>query len=399
MKVNINGLLYALSYALDSVENELLGMSMGHAKRVAYVSVTLGKALQLSTEKLSDIAVCAVMHDNAMTQYAYEEAKKSGPDAVNAGGIHCLYGEKNLLHFPFRTDMKGVILYHHERADGKGPLRRKGKDTPLASQLIHLADILDKVCDLGNNNETKYQKVLEFLEKSRDELFLGEHVDLFKRNFSESDLEKLSENRIEKELRNLIPDVMIDYSGIEMIHVMDIFAKIIDYKSEYTRNHSLSVADKARKMGQYYQYDPDICLRLYIAGALHDIGKLSIKTDVLEKTGGLSGNEYAYVQNHAWFTYKILSQIEGFEDIARWASYHHEKLDGTGYPFGKTAKELDHKERLLACLDIYQALLEPRPYKEGHTHEECIRIMRGMVEEGKIDNSITEDINTYFKGE
>ena len=85
------------------------------------------------------------------------------------------------------------------------------------------------------------------------------------------------------------------------------------------------------------------------------------------------------------------------EQITEWASFHHEKLNGKGYPFGKTAEQLDEKARLLACLDIYQALTEDRPYKAGMTHKKAISILREMAEKGELDSSITEDIAHVFQ--
>lgn len=103
------------------------------------------------------------------------------------------------------------------------------------------------------------------------------------------------------------------------------------------------------------------------------------------------------MKNHAYYTYEILNSIRGFEDICRWASYHHEKLNGKGYPFGKTGEELDEKERLMGCIDIYQALTEKRPYKEGMSHEGSINIMKDMAHNNFIDLKIVEDIDEVFK--
>lgn len=399
MKVNMSGLMYALSYALDCVERELIGVSTGHGKRVAYISIVLGKELKMKKEQLADLMVCAVMHDNALTQYIYEEYNHSGNNLAKTLGVHCQFGEENLKKFPFQTNMEGVILYHHETADGTGPYKVRGEETPLGAQLIHFADALDKQCDLANVNHTKYEQALNYLEKEKNSIFIENQVNLFKECFTSTDLEKLSEDKIDNELKKLLPDVIIDYSYAQMLDIMDIFAKIIDYKSEFTSNHSLGIAKKAMEMGKYYHYDEETCYRLYIAGALHDIGKLAISNQVLEKPDKLTEDEFAYIKNHAWFTHQILSKIDDFDDILHWCSYHHEKLDGTGYPFGKTAKDLDKNDRLLACLDIYQALGETRPYKQGLSHEKCIEIMRDMAEKKFIDNSIVEDINTYFKGE
>ena len=99
------------------------------------------------------------------------------------------------------------------------------------------------------------------------------------------------------------------------------------------------------------------------------------------------------MRNHAYYTREILSKLKGFDDIVLWASNHHEKLNGTGYPRGLRAEELSSEERLMTCCDIYQALTEPRPYKEGFPHSKAMEIMRDMVIKGEIDMDIVNDMN------
>ena len=176
----------------------------------------------------------------------------------------------------------------------------------------------------------------------------------------------------------------------------NLFAKIIDYKSEFTSRHSLGVAENAARLSTYLGDDEETVLKMYLAGALHDIGKVAIGNDILEKPGRLTDEEFSKMKNHAGYTYLILSQAEGMEDIRDWAALHHEKLDGTGYPFGKTADELNRQERIMACIDIYQALTESRPYKSGMTHEAACAILESMVQKGWIDGGITEQIRKCF---
>ena len=152
-------------------------------------------------------------------------------------------------------------------------------------------------------------------------------------------------------------------------------------------------------MAQYYQWDGDTVEQLYCAGALHDIGKLMVSRDVLEKPGKLDQQEYQHIQSHAYETYRLLSRLYGAEQMTEWAANHHEKLNGKGYPFGKTAEQLDEKSRLLACLDIYQALTEDRPYKAGMPHSKAITILRELADKGELDSTITEDIDRVFRRE
>lgn len=409
MIININGLFFALSYALDCVEGELVGVSTGHSGRVAYLSTVLGKEMGITEEELADLSICAVMHDNALTEYLADEYQtgelQNGIRPVNEMpeekmekllSSHCTMGERNMKKFPFLCNSKGFVLYHHETADGTGPFGKTTDEIPLGSQLIHLADALDSTLNLGSRPKEKYQEALRYLNQNKGTLFAPEIVEAFEKSFDTLGFGGMEKEKINSSLAGLVPDRSENYSRQQVGCIVDVFAKIIDYKSEFTRNHSLGIAGKAEQMGKRYGYDDETCTKLYAAGALHDIGKLAIHNNVLEKPDKLSAEEFSYMQNHAWYTYQILSGIEGFEDVARWASRHHEKLNGKGYPFGLTAEALDEKDRLLACLDIYQALTEPRPYKEGMAHEKTMSIMYDMVEKGMLDKKITQDIDKVF---
>ena len=158
------------------------------------------------------------------------------------------------------------------------------------------------------------------------------------------------------------------------------------------------MAEKAERMARYYGWEEATAEQLYCAGALHDIGKLMVDRDVLEKPGKLDQKEYQHIQSHAYETFRLLSKLEGLGPITRWASQHHEKLNGTGYPLGLFASQLDEKSRLLACLDIYQALTEDRPYKAGMSHQKAMSILRELAEKGDLDRQITQDIDFVFHG-
>ena len=114
-------------------------------------------------------------------------------------------------------------------------------------------------------------------------------------------------------------------------------------------------------LAQYMGYDSITVQKMYLAGALHDIGKMAVGNEILEKPDKLTDDEFSKMKNHAGYTYLILSEVNDFEEIRDWAAFHHEKLNGKGYSFGKTAAELNEPERIMACIDIYQALTEDRP--------------------------------------
>ncbi|MEG2073353.1 MAG: HD domain-containing protein [Angelakisella sp.] len=398
MKIKFNDILYAFSYALDCVEYELLGVTTNHGKRVAYISTILGSSLGFGQEQLLDLAACAVLHDNALTEYIKTEYNKELFDSAQSRevGIHCAIGEKNIKGLPFSSDVSGAVLYHHENADGSGPFGKTAQQTPLMAQLIHFGDTLDTKCNLGNYRQSKAEELEAFLRANENTLFTTEHINLFLQKFNSAALEEMQDDNIDALLRAELPETVREYPKETLFSIAAMFATIIDYKSEITGRHSLGIAQKAMTLARYYGYDEETVQKLYLAGAVHDVGKLVISDSILEKRGALNAAEYKNIQTHALYSYKILSKIEGFEDITRWAALHHEKLNGKGYPFGKTADELDKNERMMACLDVYQALTETRSYKKSMPHASAMAILRQMVQDGALDASIVEDIDKNF---
>lgn len=391
-------MLYSLSSALDMVEKELLGVTTNHSKRVAYLCIKMGKTLSFTDRQLSALACCAVMHDSALTEYLHDE--QLGPNAVPDGPIdhrtHCLAGERNVSVIPMDPIVKDAVLYHHEEANGGGAFGKTAAQTPMAAQLIHLADQLDSTYNLAEVTEEKCDRIHLYVWDEAGMLFAPEVADLFSKSVSREELFSLRDDHIDEMLFSQLPALYQTLSDEQFVRLAAVFARIVDYKSPFTRAHSLGVANKARCMAAYYGMDGEMQAKLFFAGAVHDVGKLAIRNDILEKPDKLTGDEYSKIQNHAYASYVVLHRIRGLEDVAAWAYLHHEKLDGSGYPFGFKGDKLNREERLLACLDIYQALVESRPYKDGMNHEQAIHILRDMAACGKIDPEITEDIAQCF---
>lgn len=171
MKLDVLGLIGACSYALDCVEAELVHVTNKHAKRVAYMSVCTAMQMGITDRKLQDLAVCALLHDNALTQYIQEEFHNdiSHVDSIKElphAGAHCVMGEQNIKDIPFYTDVKNVILYHHENADGSGPFGKKWNEIPLFARIIHMCDLLDMVCLRKAVDFETWKKISDFLSKT-----------------------------------------------------------------------------------------------------------------------------------------------------------------------------------------------------------------------------------------
>ena len=407
MKLDMTDMLYALSFALDSIEVEILGVDTGHGRHVAYLALLMGREAGYSQEELRDFVGCCLLHDNALTEFIHDEltnsvmsegltvdlsdlAKQTGDKLYHD---HSVVGEQNIRLMPFRTDVKNIILYHHENADGSGPLGMTVAETNLKAQILRLADYVDVACHLSTITRDGFEALCEKVISAKGTLFSEEAVDLFFKTVDYDRILRLHSEDILSCLHEELPKVVLDYPDEEIRNIARLFAKIVDYKSEFTQNHSTDVAKKAEFMARFYGFDDEKAIRFYFAGALHDIGKLVVSNDILEKPGRLTDDEYTTMKNHAAATYYILNQIKEIPDIREWAANHHEKLNGTGYSRGLTDKELSFEDRLMACIDIYQALTEKRPYKDGMSHEKAISILMDMVKKGELDESIVHDMD------
>jgi len=206
-------------------------------------------------------------------------------------------------------------------------------------------------------------------------------------------LSSLRNENIIKTVRSKIPVWNMDMSDPSLVSVSEMVSRIIDNRSKSTGIHTQQIANRSMLMSDYYGYSIAEKNQLFLAAALHDIGKLAIPPEVLEKPGKLDENEFNIIKTHVAYTRSILSEMEGIEDITEWAANHHEKLDGSGYPLGKKAEELDFNSRLMACIDIYQAVSEARPYHPRRTHEQSMDVLYTMSKNGKIDSEIVKDMD------
>jgi HD-GYP domain-containing protein (c-di-GMP phosphodiesterase class II) len=167
---------------------------------------------------------------------------------------------------------------------------------------------------------------------------------------------------------------IVDADGLDRI--ARAFAEIIDAKSPFTFRHSVNVAEYARGAAHAMGLSPDDALRIYRAGLLHDIGKLGISSRILDKDGPLTTEERREIELHPIYSWEILRRVQAFRGFAEPAVLHHEKLDGSGYPWQRAAAQLDPSARILAVADIFEALTADRPYRQGMPAERALAIIR-----------------------
>jgi HD-GYP domain-containing protein (c-di-GMP phosphodiesterase class II) len=392
--VRMDSLIKSIATALDIVEGGLLGASTNHGKRIAVLCAKMGKALQKNQEEITAIAVCAMLHDSALTEYILSEQIGGYHDP--AMKKHCEFGQRNVDALHFKTNVKDFILYHHERADGAGPFGIREGEGPLEAELITIADSIDAARHLQRLKPEELPSVREMIVKESGKRYGRKAAATMLEVLDWPTVASLNDNVVKQTAASVLSPWTVDIQTDTILGLAGFVAKIIDYKSVFTQKHSTQIANKAWFMGKHYKYEPQELAELYLAASLHDLGKLAIPSDILEKPGKLTGEEFDVIKGHVRLTWELLKDIEGFEKICQWAADHHEKLDGSGYPFGKKADELDFNSRLLACLDLYQAISEERPYHPGRNHADTMKILCEMSDTGKIDADITNDLNTVL---
>jgi putative nucleotidyltransferase with HDIG domain len=169
----------------------------------------------------------------------------------------------------------------------------------------------------------------------------------------------------------------------------EVFLKVtrLKTKDEGTYVHSLAVSALMMKLAGLLDYDEDMVRELGVAGLLHDVGKLMVPNAILNKTGSLEAEERRLVRNHPEIGYRLLKEqgsvSEMILDICR---FHHEVLDGSGYPLGLKAEQLSPEIRLSTVCDVFEALTSARPYKRPWSTRDALNWMfdRGHMFDKKL---------------
>jgi len=392
VKVRMDSLIKSIAVALDIVESDLLGTSTNHGKRIAVLCAKMGKVLGKNTEEINALAICALLHDSALTEYILLE--KMDGDSDTAMKKHCEIGQYNADALCFKTNVKDFVMYHHEHADGNGPFGIREGEGPLEAELITIADSIDAAHHLQRITPEELPNIRNIIVNETGKHFSKKAAQTMLEVLDLPALMSLKDDVIKKTMEDSLSPWTVDIQTETIYNLSGFVARIIDCKSVFTQKHSTQIANKAWFMGKYYKYTPQETAELYLAASLHDLGKLAIPTEILEKPGKLTDEEFEIIKGHVRITWELLHEVEGFETICQWASNHHEKLDGKGYSFGKKADELDFNSKLMACLDLYQAISEERPYHPRRNHADTMQIIYEMANMGKIDKDIVKDVDT-----
>ncbi|MCQ6280849.1 HD-GYP domain-containing protein [Bacillus sp. EB600] len=380
MKVNERSLIEGLSYALDVAEKSYFS----HAKHVAYTSFMIAKELNLPKEQQTDIYYAALLHDiGASNSCSIED--------------HCIVGRDIINNLPVKNSISEYVFYHHEHVNGTGPFHLKGEEIPFPAQIICFADFFDTGFSGPKNiNYASFKEITGWLNEIKA-LFDPEIFTAFRKliekeyfllDYFNYEFNNILSRRIE------VQENELNWEGIKGF--AQAFSKIIDMRSPFTHRHSIGIAELVNKITKELGYDYEIQNKMYVAALLHDVGKLAVSNDILDKEGKLTEKERYEINKHAYYTRWILEQIEGFEEITEFASNHHEKLNGNGYPLHLYEDQVGELDRIMTICDIYQALTEERPYRKQMPIAKVWALIDEMVEQNQLDGVLVGRIKTIL---
>jgi HD-GYP domain-containing protein (c-di-GMP phosphodiesterase class II) len=210
-----------------------------------------------------------------------------------------------------------------------------------------------------------------------------------------------------KEIQKSLFSQALSGSNIELSPVIDVCNKSIDaifnnpdslacvinirIKDEYLLEHSVAVSVYMTLFARYLELDRDIIEKLSVGAFLHDIGKVMIPDNILNKPGKLTDDEFTVMKTHANHSIDIIKNTPNISELSlEIAALHHEKLDGTGYPFQVKGADITLYGRMIAICDIFDALTAARVYKKGFSHPKGFAILRELAQKNHLDAKLVD---------
>jgi len=375
LQFNLNNFLLSISLVLDLVEKDLKKTKKNHSRRIAFISLKLGERFQLSPQEMADLCAYCLLHNVSLRK-------------INDYNKEYFELAQNLADkLPFLCKYDDILKYHQEHYDGSSFFGLEENEIPFLSQIISFSHIIDTNFDFLDENVELKKNIKNFIEKNEDKLFSKDISDMFLDVSSTVDfwLDIQNENDILFYIFSTLYDFTIEPTFEEVLEITSIFT-ILNEENE-------NILDKCSKMADFYDFEHKDKQTFLIAASLYNIGKLAIPSKILTKAGTLDENEFEIMKTYPYYTKKILTNLMGFNDISNWASRAQERVDGKGYPYKLSGKDLSLKDRLMAVLNVYQSLTTKKSYRDKYNHQKAINIMIELSEEGTLDKTIVQDVN------
>lgn len=181
--------------------------------------------------------------------------------------------------------------------------------------------------------------------------------------------------------------------------IIEAFAKVIDMKDSYTQGHSTRVAQYTAMLARELGYDEETVEQYYNIALMHDIGKIAIPDQVLNKPGKLTDEEFNVIKSHAAHGFKVLESISLMPEIVVGAGAHHERPDGRGYPNGLRGEEIPRVAQIIAVADTFDAMYSDRPYRKRMNFDKVVSIIKEVSGTQLAEDVVDAFVRLAEKGE
>ncbi|MFU8788820.1 MAG: HD domain-containing phosphohydrolase [Methylobacter sp.] len=398
--VDIHKAITTLSCALD-----LVGVDeVRHGKRVAVIARTIALHLNWPKTECQSILYAGMLHDCGVSRI-HEHRQLTATLEWEGDEGHCIRGATYLSACQPLAHLSTEIRYHHTRWEKllEIPIDHQLR---LRANLLYLADRIDILQAPFLNSDQiliEYPAIIARILSLSEVLFAPELVNAF---VEIADTEAfwlaMESEYLDEDLRHIglgIPTTLLTTAALK--ELARLFSRVVDAKSPYTDEHSQRVAQIARQLAADFGITGHQLDEVEIAGLLHDIGKLRVSEDIIDKPGSLTQDERAAMHRHSYDTFRILQRVFDDSKIPLWAGFHHETLLGDGYPFKNSNKELDLECRIIAVADIFQALAQERPYRHTMSLEYILNDLQARVASGHLDVNVvaklTDNAERYYQ--
>jgi len=269
---------------------------------------------------------------------------------------------------------------------------RRAKELSPNAIAVMLTGYADKENAIRSINEVG---LYYYIEKPWDNASL---VRILQNGLEKRDMEEREKHqRQELEVSNdkiirLYERLQQDYSTErkQAVGILSLLADAVEAHDQYSIGHVYRVSSFCRLIGQKMDLSPERLETLFIAGELHDIGKVATSDLILTKPGKLTQEEFEIMKRHSAEGEKLLKPLASLKECLDPIRHHHEKLDGSGYPDGLKGDGISLESRILSVVDIFDALHTTRPYRGKLSMEQARGILSEECERGQLDAEVVE---------
>ena len=376
---SLNDLIRGFANAMNLISPEV----QNHHQKVAYLAYNIADAMGMSDRECYLALMGALLHDVG----GVLQSEKVSLVEIERNAAALAKASAAVLHgHPLTSGLTDIVSNSQSPWRAIRALPKRLKNPVLIGQIVHLADTVSLMLDESSSVLNQVDHIRDCIESAGDTEF---HPDVRKGFAAASRREALWMDLL------YAPGRFLDFLPAnrmatldETVRFTELVSRIIDFRSPFTAMHSAGVAATAEALAELSGMSDEERKMMRIAGNLHDVGKLKIPKSILEKPGKLTDSEFNVMKEHAYYTYALLKDIRGFEQITQWAALHHEKLNGNGYPFRLSAPDIPLGSRIMAVADVFSAIAEDRPYRKGMDKAQALDVLNGDVSRGALSESV-----------